>query len=68
MGDRREVGQPRCTGIFGFRLGPIECVELVAIWIVYPSGALFATMSLPIVPPAPGRFSTTTCCFSRSDR
>ncbi len=21
-------------GIFGFRLGPIECVELVAIWIV----------------------------------
>jgi hypothetical protein len=21
-------------GIFGFRFGPIECVELVAIWIV----------------------------------
>jgi hypothetical protein len=27
---------------------------------VNPSGADFATASLPILPPAPGRFSTTT--------
>src|SRR4051812_16014977 len=27
---------------------------------VYPSGAALATMSLPIVPPAPGLLSTTT--------
>jgi hypothetical protein len=26
---------------------------------VWPSGALFATASAPIVPPAPPRFSTT---------
>jgi len=30
---------------------------------VYPSGALFATLSVPMVPPAPVRFSTTTDWF-----
>ncbi len=32
----------------------------------YPSGAAFMTFSEPILPVAPGRFSTTTVCFSRS--
>ena len=35
---------------------------------VYPSGAAFATASMPIVPPAPpGRFSMMNCWPSRSD-
>src|SRR5262249_2166761 len=29
---------------------------------VWPSGAALATTSAPIVPPAPGRVSTTRCC------
>jgi hypothetical protein len=34
---------------------------------VYPSGSDFATMALPIVPPAPTRFSTTIGCPSCID-
>src|SRR5690606_19095632 len=33
---------------------------------VYPSGADFATLSVPIFPPAPGLFSTITDCFNES--
>src|SRR6266436_6004535 len=33
---------------------------------VCPSGALFATSSAAILPPAPGRFSITTCCAQSS--
>jgi hypothetical protein len=33
---------------------------------VYPSGGAFATCPAAIVPPAPGRFSTITCCFQDS--
>jgi hypothetical protein len=33
---------------------------------VWPSGAALATDSVPTVPPAPVRFSTTTFCLSRS--
>ena len=33
---------------------------------VWPSGAAFATKSVPILPLAPGLFSTTTGCFQRS--
>src|SRR3954462_5371098 len=35
--------------------------------MVLPSGALFATASTPMLPPAPGRFSTTTGWPRRSD-
>ena len=31
---------------------------------VVPSGAAFATLAVPIAPPAPGRFSTMTVCPS----
>src|SRR5262245_2772840 len=34
---------------------------------VWPSGALFATISAAMFPPAPGRFSITTCCAHASD-
>src|ERR1700682_3774621 len=36
--------------------------------MVWPSGALFATKSAPMVPPAPGRFSTNTCLPSAVER
>src|SRR6266404_2861871 len=32
--------------------------------MVWPSGALFASASTPVSPPAPARTSTTTCCPS----
>jgi hypothetical protein len=35
--------------------------------IVYPSGAACATVSLAMLPPAPGLFSTTTCWPQISD-
>src|SRR5688572_21219207 len=34
---------------------------MLCMSIVWPSGAAFATMSAPIVPPAPPRLSTSTC-------
>src|SRR5258706_13535089 len=34
---------------------------------VYPSGGDLATSSTPIMPPAPPRLSTTTCCPSCED-
>ena len=43
-----------------------NCVELIIS--VCPSGALFATWSLPTTVAAPGRGSTITCCFQRSER
>src|SRR5688572_13588393 len=33
---------------------------------VWPSGTDFATISVPILPPAPARLSTMNCCPSRS--
>ena len=30
---------------------------------VYPSGAAFFAISIPMIPLAPERLSTTTCCF-----
>jgi hypothetical protein len=38
------------------------------MYMVYPSGAERATNSEAILPPAPGLFSTTTCCPHISDR
>src|SRR5687767_15951185 len=34
---------------------------------VWPSGVASATIFVPIVPPAPGRLSTTTCCPRSSE-
>src|SRR6185295_19379819 len=36
--------------------------------MLYPSGGDFATESAPMVPPAPGLFSTNTCLPSALDR
>ena len=45
-------------------------VAAVVTSSVYPSGGALATTSVPIVPPAPGRFSTRkgwpSACVSRS--
>src|SRR5215475_9882645 len=40
--------------------GALAALSLV-ISTVYPSGGLFIAASMPMVPPAPVRFSTTTC-------
>jgi hypothetical protein len=50
-------------GRFGIRCGTITCAEALARNIE-PPGAARATTSLPIVPFAPLRFSTTTGCGS----
>ena len=47
-------------GIFLYSQGLMACVATAPITIVWPSGALLATRSAPRLPPAPGRFSTTT--------
>ena len=47
-------------GIFAYSHGLIACVATAPITIVVPSGAAFAAASAPRLPPAPGRFSTTT--------
>jgi hypothetical protein len=39
---------------------------MVAARKVYPSAGDFATASAPMIPFAPGRFSTTTGCFHAS--
>src|SRR6266700_1521616 len=54
-------------GIFAKRLALIASGPAEPISIVYPSGADLATMSVPMLPPAPGRLSTTTCCARRSE-
>src|SRR5262249_55664744 len=41
--------------------GALAALSLV-ISTVWPSGGLFIAASIPMVPPAPVRFSTTTCC------
>ena len=41
-------------------------VPLVAIMMVWPSGALFATWTAAVTVPAPGRFSTTNDLPKRS--
>src|SRR5690606_13959550 len=56
----------------GVKLGFLEAV-LIALAIVttnkvWPSGGALATWRAAISLPAPGRFSTTTFCFSRSDK
>ncbi len=47
-------------GIFEYKLGLMACVPTVPMSSVYPSGGLLATRSEPMLPPAPGRLSTTT--------
>jgi hypothetical protein len=46
-------------GSFGRSAALAMCEALVCM-SVWPSGALRATASVPIVPPDPGRFSTIT--------
>jgi len=48
------------NGIEGYRLWFTDRAPAAARPTVWPSGALFATASTPMLPPAPGRFSTTT--------
>ena len=43
------------------RWGLMTCELEDVISNVYPSGAALATISEPIMPPAPDRLSTTTC-------
>src|SRR6476659_2067535 len=47
-------------GIVLYKLGLTACVDSAPSRIVYPSGADLATKSAPMLPPAPGLFSTTT--------
>ena len=44
--------------------GMADSTEPLLSPIVYPSGGLLATESIPVEPPAPVRFSRTTCCPS----
>src|SRR5262249_5070767 len=48
-------------GMFARRLGLMTCA-VTTTPRVWPSGADFATRSVPTTVPAPGRFSTTTGC------
>ena len=45
----------------------IASAPALVIAMVYPSGAAFATASVPVTPPAPPRLSMTTCCLRISD-
>ena len=47
-------------GIFAYSQGLMACVATAPITIVVPSGAALAAASAPMLPPAPGRFSTMT--------
>src|SRR2546421_8012947 len=40
----------------------MACVAIAPMTSVWPSAALLATKSAPMLPPAPGLFSTTTGC------
>ncbi len=44
-------------------LGPMVIVATSINSSVWPSGSALATATAPMLPPAPGRFSTTTGCF-----
>src|SRR6266436_6447316 len=60
-GDRREIGHR-----IEWQLGIKRRVDGMAGELtssVWPSGADFATTSAARLPPAPGRFSTTTGCL-----
>src|SRR3954463_6644344 len=52
-------------GSFLYNAALTKCVLLI-VNNEYPSGGALATLSAPIVEPAPGRLSTTTCCPSAS--
>src|SRR4029450_3418494 len=49
-------------------LGLIASAPALAMAIVYPSGAAFATTSVPTTPPWPDRLSITIGCLGVSDR
>jgi hypothetical protein len=48
--------------------GLIDSMPVSVTARVWPSGALCATLIMAMLPPAPGRFSTTTVCPSSSCR
>src|SRR5262245_32432820 len=65
----RETGarsRPKSYVRFGSEYCRIALVPIGPMSSMWPSGALFVTRSLAMAPPAPGRFSTTTCCPRRS--
>ena len=64
--DRPEV-LSGSNGSFLKRLGFTVNVVPSTIPSVYPSGAALATTSVPMLPPAPGRFSITNGCLRLSD-
>jgi hypothetical protein len=64
-GDRRDVAYEVVLS-FAYSVALIAFVPLAGR-SVYPSGAAFTTASVPILEPAPVRFSTTNCWPSRSD-
>ena len=66
----REIGVKSLRKSYGSDLyNEILATKLLgAINSVYPSGADCAATLAPMLPPAPARFSTTTCCPSRFER
>jgi hypothetical protein len=48
------------NGVFLYSAGFVALGPSAPIASVCPSGAAFAVASMPIMPPAPGRFSTIT--------
>jgi hypothetical protein len=65
-GDGNEVAQELVGLVGNQRL--VDGVRVRHHQSVYPSGALFATASVPMIEPAPGRSSTTTGCPNDSWR
>ena len=63
MGTKSSTGS---NASFGYSVALIAFV-CDASNSVYPSGAARATISLPIIAPAPGRLSITTCWPQRFD-
>ncbi|MNV71309.1 hypothetical protein D3C71_1643200 [compost metagenome] len=51
---------PASNGILGISAGLIARLAVWPMPSMKPSGRVLATWSMPMLPPAPGRFSTTT--------
>jgi hypothetical protein len=62
MAARSVISKPKFERVAGVTV----CVEELAR-MVWPSGSAFATALMPMVFPAPGRFSTMMGCASRAD-
>ena len=62
------MGAKSLIGSYGIVLKSVRFKTIVfaVVSSVYPSGAAFATASVPMLPLAPGRFSTTMLAFQSS--